>query len=296
MPPPYLPPSRIVALPGRGEVFVRDSGPDSGSSGDDLPVLLLHGWTATADVNFFAAYRELAADRRVVALDHRGHGRGMRSAERFTLENCADDAAALLAELGIDQCVAVGYSMGGPISMLLARRHPHRVAGLVVQATALEWSGEWWERARWRTLAFMELGIRLGTGESVVARVLRDAARRNPELTPLRPWLASEFHRGDPRAVTDAGRALARYDARPWASALAVPTAMVVTTKDKLVPPHKQRALAAALAAPVFPLDADHDAPLLAMTEFSRTTRDAVAHVAGAAAETTRPRAAAGAH
>jgi pimeloyl-ACP methyl ester carboxylesterase len=278
VPPPFLPPARIVPLPGRGEVYVRDTGP----VGDELPVLLLHGWTATADINFFATYRDLAAERRVIALDHRGHGRGMRSEEQFSLEDCADDAAALLAELGVDRCVAVGYSMGGPISMLLTRRHPERVAGLVVQATALEWSGEWWERARWRTLALMELGIRLGTGESIVARILRDAARRDPQLAPLRPWIASEFSRGEPAAIADAGRALATYDARPWAAALGVPAAMVVTTRDRLVPPHKQRALAQALSAHVIELGADHDAPLMAMAEFSRATHSAVNKVAGA--------------
>ncbi len=60
------------------------------------PVLLLHGWTVSADLNFFAVYDELAARHRVIALDHRGHGRGMRPRTPFSLEDCADDAAALL--------------------------------------------------------------------------------------------------------------------------------------------------------------------------------------------------------
>jgi pimeloyl-ACP methyl ester carboxylesterase len=274
--PPPLPPGRILALADRGEVFVRDTGPrDDGGT----PVLLLHGWTATADINFFAAYDDLARDRRVIAIDHRGHGRGMRSEQTFALEDCADDAAAALDALEVEQVIAVGYSMGGPISMLLTRRHPRKVAGLVVQATALEWSGEWWERARWRSLAGMELALRLGTGESILARVLRDLTERRPDLLPLRPWLASEFRRGDPAAVTDAGRALATYDARPWAASLQVPAAMVVTTKDKLVPVHKQRVLAEALQAQVFELVADHDAPLLNGAEFGRLTARAVSSV-----------------
>ena len=60
------------------------------------PVLmLLHGWTATADLNWFACFRPLAEHFRVIAIDHRGHGRGLRSAEPFRLEQCADDVAAL---------------------------------------------------------------------------------------------------------------------------------------------------------------------------------------------------------
>lgn len=278
--PPPLPQARVVALPGRGEVFVRDSGADEGTGNDELPVLLLHGWTATADINFFAAYEPLARDRRVLAIDHRGHGRGLRSEQHFTLEDCADDAAALLDELGIERVIALGYSMGGPIAMLLARRHPRRVAGLVVQATALEWSARWEERARWRGLSVMELSMRLGTGESMVARVLRQTTQRRPDLLPLRAWLASEFRRGDPKAITDAGRALARYDARPWGTSLGVPAAAVVTTHDKLVPVHKQRVLAEALGAQVFELAADHDAPLLHDASYGAITQEAVSAVA----------------
>jgi 3-oxoadipate enol-lactonase len=76
-------------LPGRGEVFVRDSGRKPAGPA----VLLLHGWTASADLNFFSIYASLAGSYRVIALDQRGHGRGLRSVEPFSLEDCADDAA-----------------------------------------------------------------------------------------------------------------------------------------------------------------------------------------------------------
>ena len=117
--PPPLPPGFVVPLPGRGEVFTRDIGPSGGGELPGPPVLLLHGWTVSADLNFFAVYGELAARHRVVALDHRGHGRGMRPRTPFSLEECADDAAALLGELGLGPVIAVGFSMGGPIAMLL---------------------------------------------------------------------------------------------------------------------------------------------------------------------------------
>src|SRR5262245_36232789 len=133
--PPHLPPGRVINLAGRGEVVVRDSG----GAPPGPSVLLLHGWTASADLNFFPVYAHLARSYRVIALDLRGHGRGMRSTEPFSLEDCADDAAALLAQLGTEQVIVVGYSMGGPVGLLLARRHPGKVAALVMQATALEW-------------------------------------------------------------------------------------------------------------------------------------------------------------
>ena len=145
-PPPWLPRGEIVLVPGRGEFFVRRHvHPDPAAP----TVLLLHGWTASADLQFLGAYRALAEHYSFVGIDHRGHGRGFRSTERFELEDVADDAAAVVRQLGIDQVIALGYSMGGPVSLHLTRRHRDLVAGLVVQATALEWRATLRERLHW---------------------------------------------------------------------------------------------------------------------------------------------------
>jgi len=277
--PPCLPPGRVINLPGRGEVFVRDSG----GSPSGPAVLLLHGWTASADLNFFPVYASLAGSYRVIALDLRGHGRGMRSTETFSLEDCADDAAALLDQLGVRHVIVVGYSMGGPVGLLLARRHPGRVQALVMQATALEWREKARERMVWRLLSVLELSLRVGTGAGFVERVLRQAIEEAPELDVYRPWLAAEFRRGLARELGDAGRALSRYDARPWAGRLGLPAVVLVTTRDRLVRPAKQRALARALRAQVIEIAADHDLPLVKSEEYARLTRLAVDTAAAAA-------------
>jgi len=277
--PPCLLPGRVINLAGRGEVFVRDSGGEPA----DPAVLLLHGWTASADLNFFPVYARLAGSYRVIALDLRGHGRGMRSTEPFSLEDCADDAAALLGELEAGQAIVVGYSMGGPVGMLLARRHPGKVAALVMQATALEWHRTARERIVWRLLSVLELGLRLGTGNGLVERLLRQTIEEAPELDVYRPWLAAELRRGLARELADAGRALSRYDAQPWAGELGLPAAMLITTSDRLVRPSKQRELAEALRAQVIEVDADHDLPLVNGDEYARLTKRAVDAAAAAA-------------
>src|SRR5262245_24300316 len=125
--PPGFPPRVPVALTA-GTVTVRDLPGPAGA-----PVLvLLHGWTATADLNFFRAYGALAEQFRVVAFDHRGHGTGIRARTPVSLEDCADDVVALADAIGVDRFVAVGYSMGGAIAQLLARRHRVRLDGLVL--------------------------------------------------------------------------------------------------------------------------------------------------------------------
>src|SRR5438105_10735 len=107
-PPVELPPGRTIALPGRGSTFVREvAGPPGAPA-----LLLLHGLTANADLNWFACFEPLGREFRVVALDQRGHGGGIRT-RRFRLEDCADDAAALADVLGIPRFIPVGYSMGG---------------------------------------------------------------------------------------------------------------------------------------------------------------------------------------
>ena len=287
--PPPLPPGHVIALPGRGEVFVRDTGiPPAGrgaalGGGTAPPVLLLHGWTVSADLNFFAVYGELAGRHRVVALDHRGHGRGLRPRTPFSLEDCADDAAALLAELGLERpVIAVGFSMGGPIAMLLHHRHPGLVAGMVFCGTALEWKATARERILWRGVSLLEVALRSGTGEGIVARVLREVIDGSPELEALEPWVRGEFHRGYSPDLAGAGRALSTYDGRPLASDVDVPCAVVVTTTDQLVRPEKQYELADATGAETITLDADHFAPFSKGPAFAKAIGSAVERVSAA--------------
>ncbi|HUF33398.1 MAG TPA: alpha/beta fold hydrolase [Acidimicrobiales bacterium] len=271
--PPPLPAGRIVDVPGRGEVFVRQSDGPPGAP----TVLLLHGWTASADLNWWRAYDAVGGLASVVAVDHRGHGRGMRSEEPFTLEAAADDAAGVVRALGLRSVIACGYSMGGPISMLLWRRHPELVDALVFQATALEWRASRRERLVWKTMGLLEYVLRLGAPRGMIDRLLRDAIETSPDLAPYQGWLKGELRRGDPTDTAHAGRALGGYDARPFASEVDVPTAVVITTEDRLVRPRKQRALAKAVpGATVHQLRGDHDACLVSGRDFARVTATAI--------------------
>ena len=106
---PWLPEGRTVLLPGRGEVFYRHH---RHANPDAPTLLLLHGWTASADLQFFTAYEALAEHWSFVAIDHRGHGRGLRTLAPFELEDVADDAAALVELLGV-----------GPVVTEIGRAH-----------------------------------------------------------------------------------------------------------------------------------------------------------------------------
>ena len=252
---PWLPPGRTIVAPGRGELFYRHhQHPDATAP----TVLLLHGWTASADLQFFTAYEALAASCSLIAIDHRGHGRGIRSEHRFELEDVADDAAALVGLLGVDPVIAIGYSMGGPVAMLLAHRHPHLVRALVMQATALEWCASRADRVRWKTIRIVGPLLRSVAYQRWLRHSIRRLLGPGHPLLVYMPWLSGEMRRNDPLAIVQAGQALSRFDARPWAGALSMPAASMITTRDRLVKPRKQRALAKSLGADIRELEGDH--------------------------------------
>jgi 3-oxoadipate enol-lactonase len=251
---PALPAGAIVRVPGRGDVFVRYSAGPPGAP----TVLLLHGWMASADLNWPGTFEALAGRCHVLAMDVRGHGRGIRSTEPFSLEDCADDAAGLLRELGVREAVVVGYSMGGAIALLMARRHPGRVRSLVLVASAAELART--GLGRGLTAAVHLLGALVRSG--VPDRVLREVVRSRPavlgDLADLAPWMAGEVKRLHPADIVGAGQAIAGFDARPWLGELGVPAASVVTCGDRAVGPDKQRATAAALGGAVVEVEGGH--------------------------------------
>jgi 3-oxoadipate enol-lactonase len=247
-PPAPLPPARTVYAPGRGELFLRDTG------GDGPPVMLLHGWMASADLNWWGAYAPLVqAGYRVLAIDHRGHGRGLRTIVPFRLADCAADVAAALSLLDAAPATVVGYSMGGAIAQLVARDHADVVSGLVLSGTAHDWQDPR-ERSVWRAMGALWLTLALAPNW-LWRHALRGQRLRDPELTS---WLISELLRASATDLAEAGRELGRFDSRSWIGSLHMPAAVVVTTKDTLVAPRKQRSLAAALGAQVLEAPINH--------------------------------------
>ena len=252
---PILPPGAAMELPGRGTTFVRHvEGPPGAPT-----LVLLHGWTATADLNWFTTYHPLGRQYRVIAIDHRGHGRGIRSKKAFRLEDCADDAVAVCDVLGIERFVPVGYSMGGPIAQLIWRQHPDRVAGLVLCAT----SG-YFVTSREERMSFLGL-----SGLAAVARLTPLQARRwltaqlylQRKTEQWEPWAVQEASMHDWRMVLEAGKAIGSFSARPWLGEVAVPTSVVITMRDRVVPVRRQvRLFESIKGAEAFRVDGDHDA------------------------------------
>jgi 3-oxoadipate enol-lactonase len=251
---PPLPAGRWIELPGQGQVFVRDFGGPPGAA----TVMLLHGWTATSDLNWFTSYKSLGARFRVIAFDHRGHGRGLRTRRRFRLTDCADDAAEVASALGVERFVVAGYSMGGAVATLMWQRHRARVDGLVLCATASTFFDTRAERVRLGLLDPISLATRAMPGKGA-QRIYERVVWTQTKERNYKPWMIDEIRSCHPRSVLEAGGELGRFDSRPWRTQVDVPTAVVVTTRDNLVPTPRQEALVAAIPrAECFAVDGDH--------------------------------------
>ena len=237
--------------------------------------MLLHGWIASADLNWHTAYDDLRdAGYRVLAIDHRGHGRGLRQLGPFRLADCAADAAGAMRTLGVAPALVVGYSMGGSIAQLVVRDHLDVVAGLVLSGTVQYWKELSTRRYR---LAMGALGLALSLSPSRTWRWgLRRVGLPESEETA---WLRSELTRHSARDIAEAGRELGRFDSRPWLRPLSVPTAVVVTTRDEAVPPEMQRELAAALDAQVFEAPIRHLEVASAPERYNQALLDALSSV-----------------
>ena len=269
-----------MGLPGRGTTFVREVEGPAGAPA----LLLLHGWTVTADLNWFTAYEPLGRRFRVLAMDHRGHGRGIRSWRPFRLEDCADDAAALIRALGLTAVIPVGYSMGGAVAQLLWRRHPDLVAGMVLCATSQSFAAQGPStQLYFSSLLGLSLAVRLTPGP-VRRQVTGNIIRRRVHGAPFRDWLLSEMQANDTSTVLQAGWSLGQFRSFGWIGQVAVPTAVVVTMLDQVVRPGRQLGLAGAIpSASVHRVQGDHSSCVTDPDRFVPPLVEACVSVAGRA-------------
>ena len=209
-----------------------------------LTVFLLHGLSGSADLNWFPAYEVLARHFRVVAIDHRGHGDGLRPDNApFRLEDCADDAVAVMDALGIERAIAVGYSMGGPIAQLMWHRHPKRIEGLVLCATSRNFRGHPRDRIMFAGIPAAALAVRIPPFQLVRGAI---DSMLLPRFAPdwLVKWAQAELRKHDALLITQAAQSLGSYTSHGWIHCVNVPTSVIVCTNDQLVPPRRQRTLA----------------------------------------------------
>ncbi|GEP32640.1 hypothetical protein NSZ01_04080 [Nocardioides szechwanensis] len=257
MPWARIPAGRMVELPGRGgSTYVTDT---PGPSPESPTIVLLHALGCTGLLTWFPAIEPLSRRFRVVTMDQRWHGQGIQSPE-FSLYDCADDVGALIDVLELEDVIVGGFSMGSIVAQRVWRQHPEKIQGLVLCATTDRFRLNVAERFFFAGMETTMLGAR-GFSRSRTAVNAARATARALDLAPsdIHEWAMREFRSTSPWAVGQALAALGRHHSRPWLGKIDVPTAVVVGTKDRVIPPQRQIALARAIpGATVHEVDSGH--------------------------------------
>jgi diacylglycerol O-acyltransferase len=274
-----VPEGSMVELQGRGHTYLVDTGPRRTSGGKPKPTLIfLHALACTGLLTWYPAISALREHYRVVTFDQRWHGQGIFS-ERFSLDDCADDAVAVADLLGIDRFVAVGYSMGSLVAQLIWRRHPDRLAGAVLCASTTRFMSSTKD-----PFALRLIGSRAQLAATRRVVPSRQATAWSPDVDANR-WALAQFRSTSRRRVTAAGAVISRFDSSTWVGSIAVPTAVVVTAKDRLIAPQRQRLLARQIPeATVYEVDAGHACCVLRADRFTPAVQAACASVSARAA------------
>jgi pimeloyl-ACP methyl ester carboxylesterase len=217
--------------------------------GSGPTVVLSHCWTGTRATWEPVAARLVAAGHRVVLYDQRGHGASTMGPLAPTVAQLGDDLAAVLEAVDARDAVLAGHSMGGMAIQALAVARPdvvaERVRALVLAGTA----------GFGVAAGLFSVPVRFVTGDRRVERLL--AGRLGPALSRgavgRQPRQAHLVATRDAflSLPTDVRRqfltALQAMDFRAGLPGVAVPTTVVVGSRDLLTPPRLARALAAAV-------------------------------------------------
>ena len=237
-----LPDGRWLELRRRGRTWLTDV---PGPTPDAPTIVLLHAVGCTGQLTWFPSIPHLAERYRVITFDQRWHGRGIAS-ERFLVSDCADDVAAVVDELGLDRPLIAGYSMGSVVAQRVWRQHPDTVGGLILAASTDHFRTNGRERV---FHAGMELGMGLSATLSRSDVVRRASAATVEALDADEPdtarWAMNQWRSTSPWTIGQAVASLGRHHSTPWLPSIDVPTSVVVTTKDRVLPPDRQRDIAA---------------------------------------------------
>lgn len=199
--------------------------------GEGDPVLLIHGFASTKDVNWVYPGWVSAltrAGRRAIAIDNRGHGESQKLYDPalYHTSLMAEDARALLDHLGLPRADVMGYSMGARIASFLALKHPDRVRSAILGG----------------------LGIKLVSGVGLPEDIA--VALEAPSLADVTDPMGRTFRafadqtKSDRRALAACIRGTRQTLTKEEVGRIGVPMLIAVGTKDVVAgSPHELAAL-----------------------------------------------------
>ena len=185
------------------------------------PLVLLHGGFGVIAM-FAKLIPVLAESRQVIVVELQGHGHTADIDRPFTFEGLADDVAALIVDLGLEQADVLGYSLGGGVAWQTAIRHPERVRRLVAVSAPIRQNG--WYPDVLAGMASVSAESALGLMDSPMYQAYAAVAPRVEDW----PTLAQKTH---DLLVQD-------YDWSAAVAALPMPVQILIGDADSIDPAH----------------------------------------------------------
>src|SRR5947209_5195775 len=173
---------------------------------------------------------------RLVALDWRGFGESDTTVGISTMEQFADDVAGLMDELGMQDAILCGLSMGGYATFAFLRKYPQRVYGLILADTR---PGADTPEAQANRENVAQIAETQGTGaiaDLQVPRLLSEYTRQHHPEVEIR--VRQMIEAATVQGIAAASRGMARRaDSTDLLASIACPTLVIVGEQDALTPP-----------------------------------------------------------
>jgi 3-oxoadipate enol-lactonase len=201
---------------------------------EDAPRLLLSHALATRLEIWGYQIPLLSAYFRVVLYDVRGHGESETLSDRCTLAELADDVAALLDHLSIDEVGFVGLSLGGMIGQVFALRHPERASALVLCSTGSSTSSEGRETLEKRIQTTGSAGMEAHVDPTLERWFTKSYRESSPEILH---WVGSMVRATSPEGYIGCSRAIQALDTRSDLPHLKIPVLLLAGEHDAAFPP-----------------------------------------------------------
>jgi pimeloyl-ACP methyl ester carboxylesterase len=189
--------------------------------GSGRAMILLHGGLGSGEM-FAPILPQLAEHHRVIAVDLQGHGRTADIDRPLDITLMADDIAALIDHLGLQEPDVVGYSLGGGVALQVGIRHPGKVGRVVTASANIR-----------RSAVYADMLAQQGQVSAAAVEFMRE--------TPMYELYQRVAPRPEdfPRLLDKIGVAMARdFDYTEEVRGLRVPTLVVAADADMAPPSH----------------------------------------------------------
>ena len=203
-------------------------------TGSGEPMLLVHGYPLSEEL--FSKNRDaLAATYQVITPTLRGYGMSEAPSSDATIETYANDMLALMDELGVQQAIIGGMSMGGPIVFEMYRQAPERFKGLILIDTIAAPAGAP-EAGLWNGVAEL---VQSESPSALVPVLIKDMLSGDTRVNKPDQvaFLSNIIEQASVNGDVAGAKALAnRPDSQPTLASITVPTLILVGLEDSLYP------------------------------------------------------------